>query len=65
MPFLHFLNILSELIQFVFYLGTLTRRYAVPAVVYLYVVVDHYIRPALTIPYYYMQVRQQRLACAT
>ena len=62
---LHILDIFAELIHLVFQVGLLTRKYVVPAVVYAYVVIEHYIAPAFLIPYYYVKVRQQRLACAT
>ena len=62
---LHILDIFAELIHLVFQLGLLTRKYVVPAVVYAYVVIEHYVIPAFFIPYYYVKVRQQRLACAT
>ena len=41
MTFLYLLNILAELIQLVFELGTLTRKYLVPAVVYCYVATEY------------------------
>ena len=62
MSLLYFLDILSELIQLVFQLGVFTRKHIVPSVVYLYVAAEHYVFPAFMIPYYYVQVRQQRLA---
>ena len=65
MALLYTLDILAELIQLVFALGVFTRKYIVPAVVYLYVAAEHYVFPAFMIPYYYVQVRQQRLACAS
>ena len=37
----------------------------VMAVVWCYCVVEYYVVPALTIPYYYIRVRQQRLALVT
>jgi len=40
MKFLYFLNILAELIQLVFELGTLTRRYLVPCVVFVFVAIE-------------------------
>ena len=62
MKLLYILDILSELIQLVFQLGLLTRQYLIPAVVYVYVAAEYYVFPAFKIPYYYLQVRQQRLA---
>ena len=62
---LHILDIFAELIHLVFQLGLLTRKYVVPAIVYAYVVIEYYVVPAFFIPYYYVKVRQQRLACAT
>ena len=62
MKVLLFLDILAELIQLVFELGAYTRKYAVPAVVYAYVVVEKYIAPAALIPMYYLQVRRERLS---
>ena len=62
---LYILDFFAELIHLVFQIGVLTRKYVVPAVVYLYVVIEHYVVPAFSIPYYYVKVRQQRLACAT
>ena len=59
---LAFLDILAELFHLVFQLGLLTRQYFVPVVVYLYVAAEHYVFPAFMIPYYYVKVRQQRLA---
>ena len=37
---LYFLDYLSELIQLVFELGVFTRKYAVPAAVYVYVAAE-------------------------
>ena len=62
MKFLYFLDILSELIQLVFEFGLFTREYIVPAVVYLYVAAEHFVFPAFMIPYYFVKVRQERLA---
>ena len=42
MIFLYILDILSELIQLVFELGVFCRRYIVPALVFLYVGIEHY-----------------------
>ena len=41
MKFLYFLDILSELIQLVFELGFLTRKYLVPVLVLVYVGIEH------------------------
>ena len=62
MKLLQSLDIFAELIHLIYQLGLLTRQYLVPAVVYVYVVFDYYITPAFTIPYYYEQVRQERLS---
>ena len=62
MKFLYFLDILSELIQLVFEFGLFTRKHIVPAVVYLYVAAEHFVFPAFMIPYYFVKVRQERLA---
>ena len=65
MTLLYILDIFAELFHLVFQVGLLTRKYVVPAVVYLYVAAEHYVFPAFMIPYYYVKVRQQRLACAS
>ena len=62
MKTLIFLNFLSELFQLVFELGVFTRRHIVPALVYVYVVLDYYVKPSLSIPYYFIQIRSQRLS---
>ena len=62
---LHILDIFAELFHLVFSVGLLTRKYIVPAVVYLYVAAEYYVFPAFMIPYYYFKVREQRLACAS
>ena len=62
MKLLALLDILSELILLVFQLGVFTRKYIVPAVVYLYVAAEYYVIPALSIPGNYLLVRQLRLA---
>ena len=62
MKLLYILDILSELFQLVFEFGLFTRKYLVPAVVYVYVATEHYVIPAFKIPYFYFKVRQQRLA---
>ena len=61
MKLLQTLNLFAELIHLFYQLGLLTRQYLVPSVVYVYCILDYYIKPALSIPYYYLQVRQQRL----
>ena len=55
------LDIFAELIFIVFQLGVLTRKYLVPAVVYLYVAAEQYLVPTIRIPAYYIQVRKQRI----
>ena len=62
MKLLQALDIFAELIHLVYQIGLLTRQYLVPAGVYVYCIITHYIIPALTIPHYYIQVRQQRLS---
>ena len=61
---LSFLDLFSEVIHLVFQVGALSRKYLVPVVVYVYCLIRQYIVPAMSIPYYYWQVRQQRLAMA-
>ena len=65
MKLLALLDFFAELIQLVFEIGHYTRKHIVPALVYTYVFIEHYIAPAAMIPFYYIKVRQQRLACAT
>ena len=62
MKLLQALDLFAELIHLVYQIGLLTRQYVVPAVVYVYVVIDYYIKPAMSIPYYYEQVRNRRLS---
>ena len=62
MKLLQALDLFAELIHLVYQIGLLTRQYVVPVCVYLYVVIDYYIKPAFTIPYYYEQVRNRRLS---
>ena len=62
MKLLQALDIFAELIHLVYQIGLLTRQYLVPVVVYAYCIITHYVIPALSIPYDYVQVRQQRLA---
>ena len=61
MKLLQTLDLFAELIHLFYQLGLLTRQYLVPSVVYVYCILDYYVKPALSIPYYYLQVRQQRL----
>ena len=61
MKLLQTLNLFAELIHLFYQLGLLTRQYLVPSVVYVYCIIDYYIKPAIMIPYYYQQVRQERL----
>ena len=61
MKLLQTLNLFAELIHLFYQLGLLTRQYILPSIVYVYCWADWYIKPALSIPYYYLQVRQQRL----
>ena len=56
------LDVVAELIQLTYEVGSLTRQYVVPAVVFTYVAVVHYVVPATRIPRYYLQVRRERLA---
>jgi len=62
MKLLQALDIFAEFIHLVYQLGLLTRQYLVPVVVYAYCIITHYVIPALTVPYYYFQVREQRLS---
>ena len=59
------LAFLADLIELTYDLGRFTRTHVLPALVYCYVVMERYVAPAFSIPYYYVKVRQQRLACAT
>ena len=61
MKLLQTLNLFAELIHLFYQLGLLTRQYLVPSVVYVYCILDYYVKPAILIPYYYQQVRQERL----
>lgn len=58
------LDIISEMITLTYQVGRVTRKYGVPVVVYTYCVITHYITPAFRIPYYYIKVRNERLALA-
>ena len=62
MKLLQALDLFAELVLLIYQIGLLTRQYLVPAVVYVYCILDYYIKPSLSIPYYYVQVRQQRLS---
>ena len=62
MKLLQALDLFAELVLLIYQIGLLTRQYVVPVVVYAYCIITHYIIPAFRIPYYYVQVRQQRLA---
>jgi len=59
------LAFLADIIELTYDLGHFTRTHVLPAVVYAYVVMERYVAPAFSIPYYYVKVREQRLACAT
>ena len=59
---LHILDIFAELLHLVFQVGLLTRKYIVPAAVYLYVAAERYIYPLFLIPGNYLMVRRMRLA---
>ena len=59
------LAFMADLLELTYDLGRVTRTHVLPALVYTYVLVEHYIVPALRIPSYYYEVREQRLACAT
>ena len=56
------LGTLSDLLELTYELGTVTRKYAVPAMVYCYVVTERYVVPAFRIPQNYLYVRRMRLA---
>ena len=62
MRILLFLDILSEIFQLVFELGLFTRKHVVPALVFAYVAIQHYVVPAFLIPQNYLMVRRMRLA---
>lgn len=59
------LAFLADLIELTYDIGRFTRTHLLPALVYCYVVMEHYVVPAFRIPYYYVKARQARLACAT
>lgn len=56
------LAFLADLIELTYDLGRFTRTHVLPALVYCYVVLEHYVAPAFRIPYYYVKVRELRLA---
>ena len=56
------LAFLADLIELTYDMGRFTRTHVLPAVVYAYVTLEHYVVPALRIPYYYVKVRELRLA---
>ena len=56
------LGTLSDLFELTYELGTVTRKYVLPAMVLCYVVLERYVAPALTIPQNYLLVRRMRLA---
>ena len=62
MKLLQALDLFAELVLLIYQCGLLSRKYLVPAIVYLYCILDYYIKPSLSIPYYYVKVRQQRLS---
>ena len=59
---LAFLDTLAEVIEVCYELGAATRKYVLPAMVWSYCVVEHYVVPALSIPQNYLLVRRMRLA---
>ena len=67
MYLLFILDFFAEVFHLIFQLGLLTRKYVVPALVFAYVAVEHYIVPAFSIPQNYLHVRRARLLaeCAT
>ena len=65
MTILFILDFLAEVFHLVFQIGILTRKYLVPAGVYLYVGIERYIVPAFMIPYYYLKMRNHRLSLST
>ncbi len=56
------LAFLADLIELTYDLGSVTRTHVLPALVYTYVAIEHYVVPAPSIPYYYTKVRAQRLS---
>ena len=59
------LAFMADLIELTYDLGSVTRTHILPALVYTYVFVEHYVVPALSIPYYYTKVREQRISLVT
>ena len=59
------LDIISEMITLTYQIGRVTREYGIPALVYIYCFITHYITPAFRIPYYYLKVRNQRMSTNT
>ena len=57
MYILHFLDILSELIQLVFELGVYTRKYILPIVVLIYVFIQS-VRDSTQVKNYWTGIRQ-------
>ena len=64
MTILFILDFLAEVFHLVFQIGILTRKYLVPAGVYLYVGFEQYIYPLFLIPGNYLMVRRMRLAAS-
>ena len=56
------LGLVSDLMEVTYELGCATRKYVLPAVVWIYCAVEHYVVPALSIPQNYLMVRRMRLA---
>ena len=61
MSLLMILDFFAEVIHLVFQIGCISRKFVLPALVWSYCIVVHYVVPALTIPYYYLMVRRMRL----
>ena len=59
MYILHFLDILSELIQLVFELGVYTRKYILPIVVLIYVFIQS-VKDSTQVKNYWKSIRQFR-----
>ena len=57
MYILHFLDILSELIQLVFELGVYTRKYILPIVVLIYVFIQS-VKDSTQVKNYWTSIRQ-------
>ena len=57
MYILHFLDILSELIQLVFELGVYTRKYILPIVVLIYVFIQS-VKDSAQVKNYWTSIRQ-------